>query len=162
MFQIFGPKELRDGAHACERICVYLALISAVSGQISLFSAAPRVHGDLRCVGCGGVCRRCRQGEHREEASGEILKDELVVKQQHGPLCRLLKAAPAWWQMGREFGFIRPFWKTFHFLDEEAVSFDVKHKLSLGNILEGRIYSLRLICSKYSACIYEQHGTANN
>lgn len=70
--------------------------------------------------------------------------------------------APAWWQMGRELGFIRPFQKAFHFLDEEAVSFNVKHKLSLGNDLKGRIYSLRMIGLKYSAYIYEQEGTVNN
>lgn len=64
--------------------------------------------------------------------------------------------------MGRELGFIRPFWKAFHFLDEEAVSFNVKNKLLLGNDPKGRIYSLRKIGAKYSARIYEEEDTANN
>lgn len=55
-----------------------------------------------------------------------------------------------------------PFWKTFCLLKEESVAFNVKHKSSLENVLKGRVGILRIICSKYAACICRQQGTAND
>lgn len=47
-------------------------------------------------------------GEERtvKVAKGEFLRDALTARQQHGPFCRLVKLGPAWWQRGREFGFL--------------------------------------------------------
>lgn len=159
MFQVFEAKQLRDVASVWERtrvvwtlndsgltplLCVSqvwypraMATSETLSVEVFVCNAGEeRIWGGL-----GGVSAGCWAGSLPQDGKARS--------------CLGIKGQRLWFLN-------MPFWQTLHLLDEESVSFNVKHKWSLGNVLKGRTLRLKIICSKYSVRIYKQWGTANN
>lgn len=128
----------------------------ADTSALCIWALVPKSHGYLRIIVCGGICDAGE--EHIWGGLGGVSAGCWA-----GSLPQDGKARSCLMIKGQRLWFLNmPFWQTLHLLDEESVSFNVKHKWSLGNVLNGRTWRLKIICSKYSVCIYKQRGIANN